>query len=54
MLMQKKQFEPVKELIFCSYSNLAMAHSAVEKGQEKYSKLNFMIRSRLFKGLTDG
>lgn len=52
--MQKKQFETVRELIYFSYSNLAMAHSAVEKGQEKYSKLNFMIRSRLFKGLNNG
>ena len=31
-----------------------MAHTAVEKKQEKYTKLNFMIRAKLFKGLKNG
>jgi hypothetical protein len=31
-----------------------MAHSAVDKKQEKYGAYNFMIRSRLFKGLNTG
>ena len=31
-----------------------MAHSAVVKGQDKYGSFNFMIRSKLFKGLKEG
>ncbi len=49
-----KKYETVEELIFWSYSNLAMAHTAVERGQEKYGTFNYIIRSKLFKGLKDG
>lgn len=52
--MAKQKIETVKELIYYSYANLAMAHMAIEKKQEKYGMLNFMIRSKLFKGLKDG
>ncbi|WP_321470926.1 hypothetical protein [Halarcobacter sp.] len=44
----------VKELIFLSYANLAMAHSAVDRKQTKYVVLNYSIRAKLFKGLKDG
>ncbi|MDR1983421.1 MAG: HNH endonuclease [Prevotellaceae bacterium] len=44
----------VKEIIYLSYSNLAMAHSAVTKKQEKYYRLNYMIRAKLNKGLLNG
>ncbi len=44
----------VKDVLFWSYANLAMAHTAVDNKQEKYEKFNFMIRSRLLKGLTEG
>ncbi len=52
--MAKQKIETVRELIYWSYSNLAIAHSAVEKKQEKYAVFNFMIRAKLFKGLKDG
>jgi hypothetical protein len=52
--MAKQKIETVKELIFYSYANLAMAHTAVDKKQEKYDRFNFMIRAKLFKGLKDG
>jgi hypothetical protein len=52
--MPKKELETVKELLYWSYANLAMAHSAVEKKQEKYRSFNFMIRAKLFKGLMTG
>lgn len=52
--MVKQKLETVKELIYYSYANLAMAHSAIDKKQEKYKMLNFMIRAKLFKGLKDG
>lgn len=52
--MEKHKCETVRDLIFLSYANLAMAHSAVDKKQEKYNQVNFMIRSKLFKGLKEG
>lgn len=44
----------VRELIYYSYANLAMAHSAVERGQDRYGMINYMIRAKLFKSLKDG
>ncbi|KQC02901.1 MAG: hypothetical protein APR54_09920 [Candidatus Cloacimonas sp. SDB] len=52
--MEKRKIELVKEQLFWSYANLAMAHSAVEKNQTKYARFNFMIRAKLFKGLMSG
>lgn len=52
--MAKQKLQTVREQIYFSYANLAMAHSAVDKKQEKYSISNFMIRAKLFKGLTEG
>lgn len=52
--MAKQKIEIVRELIYWSYSNLAMAHTAVDKKQEKYGRFNYMIRAKLFKGLKDG
>lgn len=54
MSKKKKEIKTVREQIFWAYANLAMAHSAVSKGQKKYGMINFMIRSKLFKGLTEG
>lgn len=53
-IVAKQNIETVKEIIYYSYANLAMAHSAVEKNQAKYEMLNFMIRAKLYKGLIDG
>ena len=52
----KQQYTPktVRDMIYWSYSNLAMAHTAVDRKQEKYSPFNFMIRAKLFKGLQNG
>lgn len=52
--MKVNKIETIRELIYYAYANLAMAHSAVDKGQEKYEVFNFMIRARLFKGLKEG
>ncbi len=52
--MPKQPITTVRELIYYSYANLAMAHVAVEKKQEKYGTFNFMIRAKLFKGLKEG
>jgi hypothetical protein len=52
--MTKQKIQTVRELIYFSYSNLAMAHSAVDKRQESYGMINLMIRAKLFKGLKEG
>lgn len=44
----------VSELLFWSYANLAMAQDGVSRGLGKYDRLSFMIRSRLYKGLSSG
>lgn len=54
VLMNKEDLKLVKERLFWSYANLAMAHHSVEAGEAKYSKLAFMIRARLYKGLMTG
>lgn len=41
--MAKQKIETVRHLIYYSYSNLAMAHTAIDKKQEKYEMFNFMI-----------
>ena len=52
--MAKQKIEIVREQIFWSYANLAMAHTAVDKKQMKYERFNYMIRAKLFKGLKEG
>jgi hypothetical protein len=52
--MGKQKYETVRELIYDSYANLAMAHSAVAKGQAKYERINYIIRAKLLNGLTNG
>ena len=52
--MAKRELNIVKNLLFWSYANLAMAHTAVDKKQKKYAAFNYMIRARLFKGLMEG
>ena len=52
--MAKKELNTVKEILFWSYANLAMAHTAVDRKQTKYATFNYMIRAKLFKGLIEG
>jgi hypothetical protein len=53
-MIKKQKIETVREQIYFSYANLAMAHSAIVKKQGKYDKFNYMIRSKLLKGLENG
>lgn len=48
------QISTVGELLHCSYSNLAMAHSAITANAERYGRIQFMIRARLYAGLNKG
>ena len=52
--MPNKELNTVQEVLYWSYANLAMAHTAVDRKQEKYDTFNYMIRSKLFKGLIEG
>ena len=52
--MPKKKRSTVKEYLYWSYANLAMAHTAVGRKQKEYDSFNYKIRARLFKGLIDG
>lgn len=53
-MVAKKELSTVKELLFWSYANLAMAHTAADRKQVKYDPFNYMIRAKLFKGLSEG
>jgi len=48
------QINTVKELLFWSYANLAMAHAALTDTSKTYTKKHFTIRSRLYSGLQNG
>ena len=52
--MAVKPPETIGESLYWSYANLAMAHAAISEGKEKYGRIHYMIRARLFKGLTNG
>jgi hypothetical protein len=52
--MAKKELKSVQNLLFWSYANLAMAHTAVDRKQDRYKTFNYMIRAKLFKGLSNG
>jgi len=49
-----ESIEKVKDRIYFSYANLAMAHSAVTKKLDEYENLNLIIRAKLLKGLQSG
>lgn len=51
---KSKKYRTVRELIHWSYANLAMAHTGVDRSQDKYGTFNYMIRAKLFKGLNEG
>ena len=44
----------VRELIFWSYANLAMAHAAVSNNATTYTRTSYIIRNRLYSGLMNG
>ena len=44
----------VGELLHWSYANLAMAHAAVTANAQQFGRLQFMVRARLYKGLSAG
>jgi 5-methylcytosine-specific restriction endonuclease McrA len=49
-----QELSTVGESLPWSYANLAMGHSAVSRGDVRYSQLHYIVRSRLYKGLRTG
>lgn len=52
--MSKMQLNTLADLIYWSYANLAMAHDGVERGIVNYDRTSFIIRMRMYKGLSSG
>lgn len=52
--MSKPKRETIGDIIYCSYANLAMEHSALSNKQENYILTHYKIRAKLFKGLSAG
>ena len=52
--MKSTEIKTIKELLYWSYANLAMAHSAIESGSGQFNRTHFIIRNRLFSGLMKG
>lgn len=49
--MKQKTFSTVREYFHWLYANLAMAHVALKKGHAQYEQIDYMVRSKLYKGL---
>lgn len=50
----KKEFNTVGEYFYWIYANMSMAHAALNKGHTRYETIDYMIRSKLYKGLQTG
>jgi hypothetical protein len=48
-----KELTKVKELLYWSYANLAMAHYAVEEKLKEYNTTCYSLRARLYKGFLE-
>jgi hypothetical protein len=44
----------VRDALYWTYANTAMAHTAITNGLSSYDRACFMVRSRLYKGLGSG
>jgi len=50
----KREFRYVGEFLYWSYASLAMAHAAVSQNADKYERVHYIIRTRLYNGLRSG
>ncbi|MDW7670588.1 MAG: HNH endonuclease [Bacillota bacterium] len=51
---KQKEFNTIREYMYWVYANLTMAHAAIKNGHCEYERTDFMVRSRLLKGLREG
>jgi len=49
-----REYKTIKEVLYWSYANLSMAHKAVDDDTERYTRLHYAIRAKLFTGLING
>lgn len=47
----KQEYKTIREVLYWSYANLAMAYKACDDGVERYTRMHYAIRFKLFKGL---
>lgn len=52
--MRTENITTIGELLYWAYANLGMAHSAVTKGSAAYAPINYVVRNKLYSGLTNG
>lgn len=52
--MRTESIRTIGERLYWAYANLGMAHSAVTKGASTYGAINYIIRNKLYTGLTNG
>lgn len=52
--MSKREFQTIREFLYWHYANLAMAHAALSNNHTRYTRVDFMIRAKLYKGLLTG
>lgn len=50
----KKEYKTIKEVLYWSYANLSMAYKAIDDKTERYNRLHYSIRAKLFKGMMSG
>jgi 5-methylcytosine-specific restriction endonuclease McrA len=50
----KKEYKTIKEVLYWSYANLGMAYKAIEDEAERYNRVHYSIRAKLFNGLMSG
>lgn len=48
------KIETLRDVLFWTYANTAMAHYALSSGVIAYNRVAFAIRARLYKGLSSG
>ncbi|MEG0619343.1 MAG: HNH endonuclease [Bacilli bacterium] len=52
--MKRKEFKTIGEYFYWLYANMSMAHVALKNNHTSYEMLDYMIRSKLYKGLCNG
>ncbi len=52
--MRGPQITAIGEHLYWSYANLGMAHAALSDGALSYGRMHYIIRSKLYAGLTTG
>jgi hypothetical protein len=52
--MPAKTLSAIGQYLYWSYSNLGMAHAALSAGVDSYNRMHYIIRNKMYAGLTTG